>query len=216
MNLARRCASHLRILHNRYTNDERFRIDVLGYVNEVGSSGFGLQTNERFPGDEPTGRPAEHSVPGNQNTIQIAELNFPQSSAHEMGSRNSRPILSPIGLRPSSSAYTQLPSSIPSFGTAPDYLPMQPLNDGTGILPLGHNGTPSMTENLFVVDDMNSISQMFLDQQFLEMDRVITYDDGMFAPNMEWWDQNNLGGWELIPQEKCTGYVSSATCKKTR
>lgn len=29
--------------------------------------------------------------------------------------------------------------------------------------------------------DLNSISQMFFDQHYIEMDRVINYDDGMFS-----------------------------------
>lgn len=184
LNFARKCANHLIFLRNKCTDDERFRVDVLGYINEVGSSAFGLQTNEQFPGDEQVAKGlgvTEHGDLGNQDCI--------QSSKHDMGRKNNRPILAPIGLRRPSTAYNQLPGSISSLETALDY---PSTNDGAGTL-LGHNEVPLMTENLFVADDLDSISQMFIDQHFLEMDRVITYDDGVFAPNMEWWDQDNEG-----------------------
>ncbi len=36
-------------------------------------------------------------------------------------------------------------------------------------------------------DDLTSISQMFLDQNFLDRDRVISYDEGLFTADMSWW-----------------------------
>ena len=47
---------------------------------------------------------------------------------------------------------------------------------------------PVMPRNDIVPDEFTYISQMFLNQQFLDRDRVISYDEGMFAANMNGWE----------------------------
>ena len=46
-------------------------------------------------------------------------------------------------------------------------------------------------DSIMGMDDLNPISQMFVDQQFLDMDRVISYNDGLFSTNIGWWGQEN-------------------------
>lgn len=62
--------------------------------------------------------------------------------------------------------------------TVPSPYPMPPV--GAVVM----NDTQASMDEYNV--DLNSISQMFFDQQYIDMDRVISFDDGMFNADMNY------------------------------
>ncbi|KAH8683616.1 fungal-specific transcription factor domain-containing protein [Ilyonectria robusta] len=116
------------------------------------------------------------NVPGYTTEVKHSNTN----SQSPIGNpNNSRTSTQQVMFAPQSIATTMTPSSYPVQITAP----MQSNNIPNLIQPDSyHRGSVS-------TGDLTAISQMLLDQQFADMDRIISYDDGMFVAEYEG------GGW---------------------
>ncbi|KAL6414289.1 C6 transcription factor [Ilyonectria robusta] len=178
-NLAAKYASLLVELHSRCAQDESFSINVPGYTTEVKHS----NTNSQSPigastlhqSNDPRVLPAQQSSQDGVN--QNSTIVFSNGDAGN--SNNLQMSTQQVTFAPQSVATTITPSSYSVQITAP----MQSNNMTNLIQPESyHRGSVG-------TGDLTAISQMLLDQQFADMDRIISYDDGMFVAEYEG------GGW---------------------
>ena len=210
--LAARYADELRSIQYKCTENPRFRIDVMGYAKKLGTSeaddplsspsrhatmmSMSGKSSESISASQrqnkrkhshiyvgPGNRSGQHS--GNSDTSGYSPG---VSSTHRRSSsdlRNDRnfPMSGRISLQaghPAIVSPTQMAEAATYSGPT--------LGDDGFMHPAANVQT---ADNIMVMDDLNPISQMFVDQQFLDMDRVISYDDGLFSANMGWWGQEN-------------------------
>jgi hypothetical protein len=214
-NLAGKYACQLRRMHEKYTNNPSFRVDVLGYANELSTTRMGIPCattidQDHEPDDEPHhmnrskihtrgladgGMQSYVQVEGGSDMLSCSEQtytminNHPEAAISESSATHRIPC-------PTSQALTLSPA-----GFAPAYQPREHINASPAINPASSTlsindcsatgipptGISAGTGNDAVIDDLTAISRMFFDQQYLEMDRVIGFDDVMFTSNMEWW-----------------------------
>lgn len=163
LDLAAKYASKLQELHQACAADETFRLNVTGYTNEIN---HGVQT-------------------GTHNGIEgrLVEVHTPQPQADSDVNRWVAYASANNGLRRTS----HINGNMPPPGVLPSETPaslnqMPVVADGTAIYT---NATSGMA-----LGDLNGMPQMLLDHHFINMDRVITYDDGaMFSADLDG------GGW---------------------
>ncbi|KFY43782.1 hypothetical protein V495_03777 [Pseudogymnoascus sp. VKM F-4514 (FW-929)] len=192
-NLAAKYAGLLRQMYERCTNDLSYRVEVLAYANELGVDGTNsprvASTSQESASDEEdiiagaednnrrrtTGKARAH-IPEIQ---EVAKVENQAAHGYQAG-KSSR-----TGGREEQFRRTEEPPTPMSVGPAPAQLPVN-----QQMYPLMHPPDGRVVPGNIVPDEFTYISQMFLNQQFLDRDRVITYDEGMFASNMEGWDEN--------------------------
>ncbi|KAH7002435.1 fungal-specific transcription factor domain-containing protein [Ilyonectria destructans] len=178
-NLAAKYASFLVELHSRCAQDESFSINVPGYTTEVKHS----NTNSQSPVGASTlnqsnGQSAflAHQSP-HDGLNQSSTMLFSNGDAGN--SSNAQMSTQQVTFGPQSVATTMAPSPYSVQIAAP----MESNNMTDLIQPESyHRGSVG-------TGDLTAISQMLLDQQFADMDRIISYDDGMFVAEYEG------GGW---------------------
>tara|TARA_R110002060_G_scaffold4515_2_gene7083 strand:- start:1013 stop:1738 length:726 start_codon:yes stop_codon:yes gene_type:complete len=210
--LAARYVDELRSLQDKCTENPRFRIDVMGYVKELGTNEADdpLSSPSRYATmlgssgkppesvsasqrqkkrkhsqihDGPGHRSGEHN--GNSGTTEYTprESATHRLSAGDVRSDHNFPMPGRIGLQagfPATVSPTQIAEAAAYSGPT--------LGDDGFMHPAVNIQT---ADSIMGMDDLNPISQMFVDQQFLDMDRVISYNDGLFSTNIGWWGQEN-------------------------
>ncbi|ORY67110.1 uncharacterized protein BCR38DRAFT_426110 [Pseudomassariella vexata] len=163
LDLAAKYALKLKDLYDMCEKDESYRIDVTGYTNEIDhQSKFEQRTettrqNIRHKAQEPSYLPKE------QTHSEVSQWAY--------GSAAMSGRLSCLDMN------TPAPSGGHSLEMAPD-------SSTTAVTNRMDMSNPSSAG----VDtgEFNTIPQMMLDQHFMHMDRIITFDDGsMFAANLE-------------------------------
>jgi hypothetical protein len=192
-NLAAKYASLLHRMHERCANDSRFRIDVLGYANELRdvnmASTHVTTTDQEVTSDEEAAvvvleKNNQQQTRGNSSHIQVPETqDVPGSREHPDNGNQARKSTRSTGCDEPFPPAEELPT--------PQSLHPEPaqFSINQGSYPIMHpTNVPAVPRDDIGTDDFTYISQMFLNQQFLDRDRVICYDEGMFAANMDGWE----------------------------
>ncbi|KAK1466268.1 hypothetical protein CCUS01_01117 [Colletotrichum cuscutae] len=153
--LAGKYAAQLRDLHRKCQADPQFTVDVLGYSSGVGGQGCSPAAQT----------PAFSHQQGNAL--------FAQSS-----NRMAPPVSSPLA--PNQTIGLSQPRPPPIF---PNQQPQGQMRQGSM---MGSMGSPMpMTgftpRDSDAPDELSAISHMLMDQRFMEMDRIISFDDMMFT-----------------------------------
>ncbi|KPM44114.1 hypothetical protein AK830_g2435 [Neonectria ditissima] len=184
-NLASKYASSLTDLHAKCSHDDSFRINVPGYTTEIKHSCADSQS--------PASTTALGHVDGqswvNQNAGENRMIhNGPVQLLDETSEISN---LTPANIRKSDVLTSQQHLYPPTAPTA--------LASNSFQLPLATSFEPNGVANMIHPEsyhggsvasgDLTAISQMLLDQQFADMDRIISYDDGIFGSEYEG------GGW---------------------
>lgn len=194
-------ARQLRELHERCSNDSEFQLDVFGYSNEMsfvhekGNNHGEENTHGNYPPTEIRSMPNSTSNNGHH----VDTTTNSNQNELERQLTNSNNLLQPTHIPPE---YSNQPTShphLPRLSIAPNY----PTNrDNTLTPPPGssdviltptyppqqshhmayphHQHTippPSATSD----DELSLISHTLMGQQFLKMDRVISFDDTTFV-----------------------------------
>ncbi|KZL68415.1 x-pro dipeptidyl-peptidase [Colletotrichum incanum] len=177
-NLAGKYSRKLSEMHTRCHDDSSFDINVLGYTTEIDHTASG--SLQMFPTAKGNGVQYQANVSerrsgrgrSDQSTVGVAPVPV---SLHGSGSNRLDAVV--VG--------QQFPSNGAAMNSNP--LLLSPVTD--------MNGVEAMTQaNMYHRDsvgsgDLSNISQILLDQQFMDMDRIISYDDGIFGTEYEG------GGW---------------------
>ncbi|KAM0331312.1 hypothetical protein ACHAQA_002982 [Verticillium albo-atrum] len=179
--LAAKYSQKLTQFYRRCVQDEHFRISGLGYTNEIDHSVSkasldGAADEEKEPRrDETTGLNSEPTT--GSSTQQIA------TPSPHVGQATSgfRPPPPPPG------AYAG-PGMPMGFIPGPGGLQASPLG-GPAMGPMARSPAYHRGGNAAGGPEMAAIDQAFVNQQYMDMDRVISYDDGMFGTEYEG------GGW---------------------
>ncbi|KAG4439697.1 hypothetical protein IFR05_004834 [Cadophora sp. M221] len=204
--IAAKYADQLRALQHRCTNNPDFRIDVMGYAKELGASHADSKSDSKEihmafasrPGQQKKRKFSRSKFDSGPRTQRRTE-GIPSPNCHREGGASERV---PATLLPDSLDFQLQDQNIQS-GFIPNLSSGHRVNSSpaypavTHLVTEGNDGILSpaagfqATEDSMSMNDLNPISQMFIDQQFLEMDRVISYDDGLFSANMGWWGQES-------------------------
>ncbi|OBT74496.1 hypothetical protein VF21_06913 [Pseudogymnoascus sp. 05NY08] len=192
-NLAAKYAGLLRRMHEKCINDVSFRIDVLAYANELRVDGINspqvANVDQEDTSDEEdimarTEENSQRQAMNKPNHVQNPEIQDVSKSEDQAAS----------GYQANgSSRTTGREGTFPATGELAtpisiDPTPVQlPINQQSYAL-MQRPNVLVMQGNDVVPDEFTYISQMFLNQQFLDRDRVISYDEGMFAANMNGWE----------------------------
>lgn len=178
VNLAAKYSQKLTEFHNRCLHDESFRIGVLGYTTDIDHSS-----------SHPTPPPPTLTAGGRE---------APREDPTGIDTREQ-----PMMPRSNPEHEAQHPISVGNSGLPPNFELVQPPYPPQGVsmnFPPAPNAmqAPSPLVPNSNMDRSNSyhrgstgsgelgaISQLLMDQQFMDMDRVISYDDGMFAAEYE-------------------------------
>jgi hypothetical protein len=180
-------------MHEKCINDVSFRIEVLAYANELGVDSINspqvVNVDQEDTSDEEDimARTEENSrrqtinKPNhvrNSEVQDVAKNEDRAASGYQTNESNRT-----TGRKGTFQSTGELRTSI-SIDPTPVQLPVSqqqyPLMQRPNV--------PVMQGNDIVPDEFTYISQMFLNQQFLDRDRVISYDEGMFAANMDGWE----------------------------
>ncbi|KAH8678941.1 hypothetical protein BGZ60DRAFT_468294 [Tricladium varicosporioides] len=183
-NLAAMYACLLHSMHEKCVNDRGFRIDILGFVPSSVITQAVASSEEK---DEFAKRGTHFQVKQNEIShipVQKTQVRMgrEEQRGEEWRANRSKRATEHVSSR---SPAQQVPE-IPPIISTPEQVPI----DQASYLmpyPVGDSITPGPG---MAMEDFSSISQLFLDQQFLDRDRIISYNDGMFT-DMGWWDQEN-------------------------
>ncbi|KAJ0329889.1 hypothetical protein COL5a_003715 [Colletotrichum fioriniae] len=153
--LAGKYAAQLRDLHRKCQADPQFTVDVLGYSSGVTGQGCSPAAQT----------PAFSHQQGNAL--------FAQSS-----NRMAPPVSSPLA--PNQTTGLSQPRPPPIFS---NQQPQGQMRQGSMMGPMGSpmpmtGFTPRDSD---APDELSAISHMLMDQRFMEMDRIISFDDMMFT-----------------------------------
>ena len=212
-NLASEYAGVLRRLENKCKNNSGFSLDVLGYVKDLRPYLNDKQCDEddrerveahQSPrrsnideerlldeGEDESESDSEYQVPvsfernvtyPNQEILAADSLTATQMQAStpiELTQRACTPQIHPRNqLDNQNSPHLSLPTD-PSMFYGSVSMGLDPSQQAGPIFA----GTAEF-------EDFNSLSHISFDQQYMEMDRVISFDDGMFSASMDWWHGN--------------------------
>lgn len=179
-NLAGKYAVQIRRLHEQCKTDPSFRLDVLGYASVLGSK-LGSNVSESLSAVTPPVRPVDQSRRLSYRT----EYESPAQQLRTQQSVSYQSMNSPGGVVDTGNAsiqYNLAPIRNDSASAATHAYSMP--HDGNVTLVANNNNNMTVMNDY----DLNSISQMFFDQQYIEMDRVINFDDGIFSTTMGYGD----------------------------
>ncbi|KAL5362696.1 fungal-specific transcription factor domain-containing protein [Aspergillus floccosus] len=167
-NLAAKYSSTLNALHRRCSQNESFSITISGYTTEM------MQLDKLTPrlGDTQESPIRLSEAPSNRVQSATEDLQTYIPAQERNGGRNA-------ASRPQASASQRMPVMTPdafSFNAerAAEYTGIP-----TPLRPGSYNRL-----SIPAVESME-IPQMLLDQQFTDLDRVITYNDGLFGSDLE-------------------------------
>ncbi|KAK1982734.1 fungal-specific transcription factor domain-containing protein [Colletotrichum cereale] len=154
--LAGKYAAQLRELHRKCEADPQFNVDVLGYSSGIGGQGCSPAAQT----------PAFTHQQGNALFAQHSNRMAPPASS------------SPIAPNQTTAVSQSRPPSV----FASQQPPAQ-LRQGSMVGPMGSSMpmasfTPRDPD---APDELSAISHMLMDQRFIEMDRIISFDDMMFT-----------------------------------
>jgi hypothetical protein len=164
-NLAAKYAHALRNLHSKCGQDPNYRLDPLGYTTEIDPSSSEAPITPTEVGHNPD------SVP----VARDAQPSLDQSSPpHIQRPADQNGMMTGIIQPPRPLTQFQPPPGPlwvqgPSRQSNPEHLP-----------PAGHQNGVNANGG-----GMELISHMLMDPQFMDLDRVISYDDGLFGPGLE-------------------------------
>ncbi|KFY75496.1 hypothetical protein V499_04538 [Pseudogymnoascus sp. VKM F-103] len=192
-NLAAKYAGLLRRMHEKCVNDVGFRIGVLAYANELGVDSINspqvVNIDQEDSSDE---EDIIERTEENNRRRSMNEPNHVQNPEAQDVAKNEEQAAS--GYQANGSSRTAgREGTFPPTGELRTPISIDP----TPVqLPVSQQQYPLMQRpnvsvmqgNDIVPDEFTYISQMFLNQQFLDRDRVISYDEGMFAANMDGWE----------------------------
>jgi hypothetical protein len=184
-------------MHEKCIKEPGFRIDVLAYANEMGDSSI--------DGTVVTSNDEESIIAGKEADVTRSDINN-EWQTKEMTSdvqtrqaqdrvedeeqvANQRKIMRPNNKK----TLADLSRPTQEITNPPAINPLQaqlPTNEEAYAV-TNPDEILAASGNPIAMDDLTSISQMFLDQQFLGMDRVISYDEGLFTANMSWWGSDS-------------------------
>lgn len=177
-NLAAKYSGKLKELYQASLRDPNFKIDVLGYTGEVCLSASSGTTSAAAEDQEPDEDDNEVS-PGTQpiQNQEVVGQNFLQ--AQPMPSNN-------FNMGPRAHSFSSRQTAL-DLTNDQRHMAITPTIGSNSINPMAppnayHRGSVPNGE-------LGAISQLLLDQQFVDMDRIISYDDGMFGSEYEG------GGW---------------------
>ncbi|KAL2845485.1 fungal-specific transcription factor domain-containing protein [Aspergillus pseudoustus] len=133
-NLAEKYCGQLRGLYDKCQNDAVFKLDVLGYSNEI----------------EWNGRNSEPDHVGSAVPVDAGVISHSQQNEFGQTQQPAGGILNP------------------------EHTVLHPMLSGAGPGPTGYNtGSP---------DELTAVTSILLDQQYSEMDRIISLSNANFAP----------------------------------
>jgi hypothetical protein len=164
-NLASKYQATVINLHTRCIQDESFSISPSAYTTEVKHS----KTASQPLGGTPRSQDEQgFRHPGQENGTQ----SFP--SGYSGGQNQVLPFSQPAGV-----SLMQAPEAqyVPQNVSANSYFP--------GATPNLANGQAGQRSGSVGSGDLGMISQMLLDAEFVDMDRVISFDDGIFGTEQE-------------------------------
>ncbi|KAL2841723.1 fungal-specific transcription factor domain-containing protein [Aspergillus pseudoustus] len=164
-NLPAKYSTTLTQLHRRCSQDRSFKINIAGYTTEV--------THTPDEPDLASRNMNMHVLP--LQPVVIANTSLPNMPSQRIQSSPMQARAIENGLAPSQPFATQqIPTLTPNTFS---------LNMGIA----DSNGVANMLRSTFTPDsdDPMAISQMLLDQQFTDLDRVISYNDGLFGAEYE-------------------------------
>ncbi|MBE3047358.1 hypothetical protein IMZ48_33550 [Candidatus Bathyarchaeota archaeon] len=184
-NLAGKYAQQLNALHARCVGDEHYRVDPLGYTTEMDHIGSGpgiFNGSADESSDEgPEGLETAQEATGTghvQVSDQIQQQQYPEHPQMHQQLNMARPTTTPLEYPPIQGPFPQ--QNIPHAMNNPA---------GPGLVPYPASDSPESSrayprEHQHQGDsgtgEVAMISQILMDRQFLGLDRVISYDDGMF------------------------------------
>lgn len=180
-NLSAKYSRKLKQLYKDVTRNQSFQIRVLGYTGEIDQSSSDLPAFEA--GDVQVQRPEEHGSDG------ISPRTQPIDNDYRMGDAdNSHAVQVPNPPNQLSSASSGRVSfqdrRIPA--EAADVPGQMPVPAVMGLNSLNPMAQPNPYQRASLPNgDLGAISQLLLDQQFVDMDRIISYDDGIFGSEYE-------------------------------
>jgi hypothetical protein len=198
-NLAGKYATVLRNLRTKCIESPKLAMDVLGYINE-------LQVNDSCFEESINGalsQPSQSQIPivGQDDEINRSQVeeedespepptrrseaaaNFNQDLPHDTSCTGIQAPASAMELLSQPSYNMNAATTSTSLPRAPNFYG----NESRNIVPAREVGfTLGNTGEGF--DDFNSLSEMFFDQQYMDMDRIISFDDGVFSANLDWWN----------------------------
>ncbi|KXH50349.1 hypothetical protein CSIM01_05407 [Colletotrichum simmondsii] len=170
-NLAGKYSRKLTEMHTRCRDDASFNINVLGYTTEI----------DHTAAQEPplSIHLRQNGTGGHEGTTTNGQN---RRFAHTQIEPGAGSLDTTVVAQP-------LPSNNPASFTNPTQSAML-VTPGLGINGAEPMPQPSMYHRSSVGSgDLSNISQMLLDQQFMDMDRIISYDDGIFETEYDG------GGW---------------------
>ncbi|KAH7159512.1 putative Zn(II)2Cys6 transcription factor [Dactylonectria estremocensis] len=185
-NLAAKYADILVQLHARCAQDESFSINVPGYTTEVNHSNTDIQrlASSAYVAEDATQngistRPSPNTQISQNQPTQL-QATAPITLSRRRTSTHQATVPEPQQAFIPQNAGNEIISSAYSLQMA---TPVDLSNVANMIQPDNyHRGSVGM-------GDLTAISQILLDQQFADMDRIISYDDGVFGSEYEG------GGW---------------------
>lgn len=179
-NLAEKYVQKLNDLHTRCVADEQYRIDPLGYTAEMDHVAPGTETLDGAPGGYGPARQVGLNYVGPSDQIRYQH----DPEAHHI--QRQPELTSTVSLdlsrvqEPYSSQNIPQYTMSPATGSQFAHFPTSSSPDNSGTLPREHRNRGGSTTG-----EVGMIYQTLMDQQFLDLDRVISYDDGMFGSEFD-------------------------------
>ncbi|KAL3462481.1 fungal-specific transcription factor domain-containing protein [Aspergillus heterothallicus] len=163
-NLPAKYSATLTELHRRCSEDRSFNMNIAGYTTEI------PHTKEQ---PSSTLDNTEHPPPC--QPLNATNTSFQKMSSGQICANPVQPMRTDTSVHPSQPFTAQRIASI----TPNTFAINMGISDSNGVISmLPPNFTPDS-------DDPMAISQMLLDQQFTDLDRVISYNDGLFGVEYE-------------------------------
>lgn len=197
--IAAQYAMQLESFHTSFLNNPQFCMNVLGYSQESGSNVDSLLpfTLTAFPTSPNTVQsPSQHQRPPNfQKANSRAQANGSASQAnapHSLAGMNDTRF--PVETTSPQNAVRTPRGSIVNLGNHEwqNFHNPQAMGLSSGIQASQNNVPPNIDyDSVSVDDELTAMSNALLGQQFLEMDRVITYDGTNFAIDLDGWSGMN-------------------------
>lgn len=179
-NLAAKYAQQLNALHARCIQDSGYRIDPLGYTTDIDHLSFATEG--------PVEDSNKHNYRGNPTSIiHVQSSNPTQDDYNYSGSQEA------IGSAAVTRSQPKFPPMQEPFTPAIMPHPILPTADSedAGFPPsAGQRGSTAFTTEHQQPDSLRAgdggmVSQMLMNQQFMDLDRVISFDDGMFGSEFD-------------------------------
>ena len=198
--IAAQYAMQLESFHTSFLNNPQFCINVLGYSQESGSNVDSLLpfTLTAFPTSPNTVQsPFQHQRIANfHNAKSRAQANGSTTQAtniaHQPAVMNDARY--PIEASSPQNAVRTPRGSIVNLGNHEwqNFHNSQMMGGPSGLQASQNNIAPNIDyDSVSVDDELTAMSNALLGQQFLEMDRVITYDGTNFAIDLDGWSGMN-------------------------